>query len=314
MHGVAKSRLDISNLLLPLHLVSELNLGWSLITLWGEKDYDKYKNAPSHQIAAHCRKKLVFKNHICNLVRLLWVHLMSDSSWRCYLLHLIFDFTWSLGNWENDPSKTKLALDLLWSPSMDAGGASKPQRHSQLADLQKRLSLPICKILILSISLFVYTIMCKSTILNCKQVSSSDSKVRNISFVRLYALCLEMTQVRRWLNLVARSVFCGFTLSASLLLSTSTAFQSGPCDQDEDGDGLKEAEKQWQEGMSFFVVGPFLSLSPWELAAMSSLAQWWPEWGGWVFRGLSWLRLKKKGGWFSWFFEMMARRRWVFGG
>ena len=27
MHGVANSRLDISNLLLPLHLVSELNLG-----------------------------------------------------------------------------------------------------------------------------------------------------------------------------------------------------------------------------------------------------------------------------------------------
>ena len=126
---------------------------------------------------------------------------------------------------------------------MDAGGASKPQRHSQLADLQKRLSLPICKILILSISLFVHTIMCKSTILNCKQVSSSDSKVRNISFVRLYALYLQMTQVRRWLNLVARSVFCGFTLSASLLLSTSTAFQSGPCDQDEDSDGLNEAER-----------------------------------------------------------------------
>ena len=99
-----------------------------------------------------------------------WVHLMSDSSWRCYLLYLIFYFTWSLGNWENDPCKSKLALELLWSPSMDAGGASKPQRHSQLADLQKRLSLPICKILILSISLFVHTIMCKSTILNCKQV------------------------------------------------------------------------------------------------------------------------------------------------
>ena len=78
--------------------------------------------------------------------------------------------------------------------------------------------------------------------------------------MRLYALCLQMTQVRRWLNLVARSVFCGFTLSASLLLSTSTAFQSGPCDQDEDGDGLKEAEKQWQEGMSFFCgrACPFL--------------------------------------------------------
>ena len=27
MHGVANSRLDTSNLLLPLHLVSELNLG-----------------------------------------------------------------------------------------------------------------------------------------------------------------------------------------------------------------------------------------------------------------------------------------------
>ena len=78
--------------------------------------------------------------------------------------------------------------------------------------------------------------------------------------MRLYALYLQMTQVRRWLNLVARSVFCGLTLSASLLLSTSTAFQSGPCDQDEDGDGLKEAEKQWQEGMSFFCgrACPFL--------------------------------------------------------
>ena len=113
--------------------------------------------------------------------------------------------------------------------------------------------------------------------------------------MRLYALYLQMTQVRRWLNLVARSVFCGFTLSASLLLSTSTAFQSGPCDQDEDGDGLKEAEKQWQEGVIFFVVEPFLSLSPWELAAMSSLAQWWPKWEGWVFGGLSWLCLKKRG-------------------
>ena len=45
----------------------------------------------------------------------------------------------------------------------------------------------------------------------------------------------------------------------------------------------------------FFVVEPFLSLSPWELAAMSSLAQWWPEWEGWVFCGLSWLCLKKRG-------------------
>ena len=93
---VANSRLDISNLLLPLHLVSELNLGRPLIILWGEKDYDKKKMHLLIKLLHIAEKKIGLRNHICNLVRLPWVHLMSDSSWRCGVIALFLD------HWENE--------------------------------------------------------------------------------------------------------------------------------------------------------------------------------------------------------------------
>ena len=101
-----------------------------------------------------------------------------------------------------------------------------------------------------------HTLMCKSTILSCKQFSCSDSKVRNISFVCLYVLCLEMTQVRRW-----QEVYFAGSLSPP-----PSYYQHQP-PFNRDHAIKKRMVTVWtrqknndKSGWVFYVVGPFLSL------------------------------------------------------